>query len=501
MPTLMRKTNVVAAVAAFAAAATLGLHAQAGGQQGPPSSAGLIKKGKAPVSNEVLKVKLPKPQEADLPNGLHLMVLEDHKLPRVSFQMMIPGAGGYYDAPTMTGLSNYTAQMMREGTKTRTSQQISQALETMAATLFVTGSVAGPSAGMSGGALSEHFADVFDLGSDILLNPSFPAEEWDRLKTRAKAGLIQQRTQPGFLATEMFSKVVYGDHPASRNSATPASLDAITRDAMVEAHRTRFVPDHAVIAFAGDITLADARKLVETKLGAWKKSGAAKPAVTNPPAAPAAKVYLVTRPSSVQTNLIVGGQSMTRTDPDYITLTVANRVLGGAMGRLFRHLREEKGYTYGVGSGFSATRHTGSWQASTAVRTDVTDPALTDLLNDIASMRDTPVPADELMDAKRAIVAGFALSLQTPEQVLNYYLDSWTYELPKDYWDTYPANVMAVTAAQAQAAARKYWDPSRLNIVAVGDGSKIKEALAKKGELEVYDADGKPIASTVISNR
>ena len=192
---------------------------------------------------------------------------------------------------------------------------------------------------------------------------------------------------------------------------------------------------------------------------------------------------------------------MTRTDPDYITLTVANRVLGGAMGRLFRHLREEKGYTYGVGSGFSATRHTGSWQASTAVRTDVTDPALTDLLNDIASMRDTPVPADELMDAKRAIVAGFALSLQTPEQVLNYYLDSWTYELPKDYWDTYPANVMAVTAAQAQAAARKYWDPSRLNIVAVGDGSKIKEALAKKGELEVYDADGKPIASTVISNR
>ena len=186
MPTLMRKTNVVAAVAAFAAAATLGLHAQAGGQQGPPSSAGLIKKGKAPVSNEVLKVKLPKPQEADLPNGLHLMVLEDHKLPRVSFQMMIPGAGGYYDAPTMTGLSNYTAQMMREGTKTRTSQQISQALETMAATLFVTGSVAGPSAGMSGGALSEHFADVFDLGSDILLNPSFPAEEWDRLKTRGK---------------------------------------------------------------------------------------------------------------------------------------------------------------------------------------------------------------------------------------------------------------------------------------------------------------------------
>jgi predicted Zn-dependent peptidase len=488
----------IGAIAMITAAATLTAR---GAQQGPPSSAGLVKKGRAPMSNEVLKVALPKPQEADLPNGLHVMVLEDHKLPRVSFQMVIPGAGGYYDPAPMTGLSSYTAQMMREGTKTRTSQRISQALETMAATLFVTGSIAGPGAGVSGAALTEHFTDVFDLAADVLLNPSFPAEEWDRLKTRAKAGLIQQRTQPGFLASEMFAKVTYGDHPAARNSATPASVDAITREAMIDAHRTRFVPDHAVIAFAGDITLADARKLVATKLGGWKKSGAAKPAVANPPAAPAPKVYLITRPASVQTNLIVGGQSMTRTDPDYISLTVANRVLGGAMGRLFRHLREEKGYTYGVGSGFSATRHTGSWQASTAVRTDVTDPALTDLLSDIASMRDTPVPADELMDAKRAIVAGFALSLQTPEQVLNYYLDSWTYNLPKDYWDVYPAKVMAVTAEQAQGAATKYWAPSRLSIVAVGDGSKIKDALAKKGELEVYDTDGKPIASTVSSSR
>jgi zinc protease len=342
---------------------------------------------------------------------------------------------------------------------------------------------------------------VFDLAADILLNPSFPAEEWDRVKTRAKATLIQQRTQPGFLASEMFSRVTYGDHPAGRNSATPATLEAITRDAMIEAHRSRFAPDHAVIAFAGDITLADARKLVDAKLGAWKKAGTPKPAVDDPPALKPVKVYLVARPASVQTNLIVGTQSMTRTNPDYVPLTVANRVLGGAMGRLFRHLREEKGYTYGVGSGFSAPRHTGSWQASTAVRTDVTDAALTDLLKDIAAMRDAPVPADELMDAKRAIVAGFALSLQTPEQVLGYYMDAWTYGLPKDYWDTYPTRIMAVTPEQAQAAAKKYWDAARLNIVAVGDATKIKDALAKKGELELFDTEGKPIASTPTSSR
>ena len=322
----------------------------------------------------------------------------------------------------------------------------------------------------------------------------FRADEWERLKPRARATLIQQRTQPGFLANERFSKVVFGDHPAGRVSATPESLDAMTRDAMVEFHRARFVPDHALIAFAGDITLVDARKLVEMKLGAWKKAGVAQPAVTEPPAVGPAKAYLVARPNSVQTNLFVGGQSLTRTDPDYVALTVANAVIGGGpQGRLFRHLREDKGYTYGAYSGFSATRHRGSWSATTDVRTDVTDPALTDLLAEVAAMRDTPVPEAELNDAKRAIVAGFALSLESPQQLLGYYVQNWLYGLPADYWDTYPAKINAVTAAQAQAAAAKYWDGSKLQIVAVGDAGKITDILKKKGTLETFDADGKPV--------
>ena len=460
-------------------------------QQGPPPSAGMVIKGKAPVSNELLKIKLPKPQEVTLANGLTLMVLEDHRLPRVSFQILIPGAGGYYDPASMVGLSGYTAQMMREGTATKSSQQISQELETMAANVTVGSGAAGTMATVTGGALTENLDRLFDLTAGVLLNPSFPADEWDRLKTRARTALIQQRTQPGFLAQERFSKVVFGDHPAGRISATAETLDAITRDAMVEAHRTRFVPDHALIAFAGDITLADARKLVETKLGGWKKAGVPKPAVNEPLPLGPSKVYLVSRPSSVQTSLTVGTQSMTRTNPDYVPLTVANRVLGGAMGRLFRHLREEKGYTYGIGSGFSATQHTGQWSASTNVRTDVTDPALADLMAEIELMRTTPVPEKELNDAKRAIVASFALSLESPEQMLGYYVQNWLYNLPADYWDTDPAKVSAVTAAQAQAAATKYWDAAKLQIVAVGDATKITEIMQKRGTLEVYDADGK----------
>ena len=484
----MRTAAIVAAVAAAATLTVVPLR----GQQAPPSTAGMVIKGKAPVSNEILKVKLPKPQMATLANGLQLMVLEDHRLPRVSFQIIIPGAGGYYDPAPMIGLSSYTAQMMREGTKAKTSPQISQELETMAANVSVGAAASSTTATVSGGALSENLDRLFDLTADVLLNPTFPADEWDRLKTRARAGLVQQRTQPAFLSQERFYKVVFGDHPAGRVSATPETLDAITRDAMVEWHRTKFVPDHALLAFAGDITVADARKLAETKFAAWKKAGAAKPAVTEPAPPGPAKVYLVARPGSVQTSLMVGGQSMVRTDPDYIPLTVANRVLGGTMGRLFRHLREEKGYTYGVGSFFSAAQHRGSWSASTNVRTDVTDPALADLMAEIEGMRTTAVPEKELNDAKRAIVAGFALSLETPEQMLGYYVQNWMYNLPADYWDTYPAKISAVTPAQAQAAAAKYWDPAKLQIVAVGDATKITDIMKKRGALEMYDADGKP---------
>ena len=477
-----------AVLLAIAASAHPGLAQQPTAQ---PATSGVVRKGKAPVSNEILKVKLPRPVEADLPNGATLMVLEDHRLPRVTFQIIIPGAGGYYDPDSQIGLAGYTAQMMREGTKGRTSLQMAQDLETMAANVNVGAGVSGLTATVSGGALTENFEQLLEIAADVLLNPTFPADEWDRLKTRARAGLVQQRAQPGFLVQERFNQAIFGSHPAGRISATPATLDAITRDAMVEVHRRRYVPDHSLIAFAGDITLADARRLVESKLGAWKKAGVPKPTVGEPPALGARKVYLINRPGSVQTSLMVGTQAIRRTDPDYFALTVVNRVLGGTMGRLFRHLREEKGYTYGVGSGFGSAPYTSAWIVNTDVRTDVTDAALTDLLADVDDLRQRPVPVDEFNDGKRALVASFALALENPASLIGNYITSWQYNLPADYWDTYAARISAVTPEQAMGVAKKYWDPNRLHIVAVGDAAKIREILAKKGTLEVYDAEGK----------
>ena len=461
--------------------------------QNPSTAAGTIMKGKAPVSKEILKVTLPKPQEADLSNGVHLMVLEDHRAPIVNFQLLIEGAGGYYDPKDMPGLAGFTATLMREGTESRTSEQISEQLDRLAASVNVTAAIASPFATVSGSGLSDSVDTVLAIMGDVLIHPSFSQAEIDRYKNRTRATLMNQRSQPGFLAQERFQRVVYGDHPASRYSATPQSLDALTRERLVEFHKAHFVPDRAVLAIAGDITLPVAKQKVEAALAGWKKSGNEMAPTEDPTALTGPSLSLVERPGSVQTSLVVGTQAIERTNPDYEALTVANRVLGGPSARLFEHLREQKGYTYGAGSGFSAGRFRGSWSASTDVRTEVTDPALTDLLDEIRQMRETPVPAQELSNIKRAIVAGFARSLENPTAILNNYIESYLYKLPSDYWDKYPDRIEAITAADVQRVARQYWGADRLQIVAVGDASKIEPALKKLGTVQTFDAEGKPV--------
>jgi len=485
--------EMLGAFAAIVASGPVAM-AQVPAQQAVPSTTQMVLKGKAPVSKEVLKVKLPKASEAPLPNGLEVMVLEDHRLPQVTFQLVIPGAGGYYDPDAQPGLAGFVAAMMREGTPTRTSEQISSALETMGASLSFGAGASSPSAQAFGSSLTKNFPALFDIASDILLHPSFAPAEWDRYRARTKPSFVQVRTNPNFLANERFNEAVFGTHPASRIISNATVLDAVMPPMLADFHKTHYVPDHAVIAFAGDITLAQARALVEKDLGAWQKAGVAAPRVTDPAPIGPAKIYLINRPSSVQTTLWVGTQAIKRTDADYNSLTVANRVLGGVMGRLFRHLREEKGYTYGIGSFLAPNQYVGPWIAQTSVRTEVTEPALRDLLAEIGAMRDSLVPVQELEDSKRSLVASFALSLESPQQMLSYYLESWSFNLPANYWDAYPSQISAVTAKEAQASARKYWDPSRLQIIAVGDATKIRDILSKLGTVVMLDSDGKPIS-------
>jgi zinc protease len=503
----MRPSRMLFATAASIAGAILAVPADAtlaagqvapAGQQTPPSSKAVVMKGKAPVSEKVLEVKLPRPKEGDLANGIHLMVLEDHRAPQVSFSLIIPGAGGYFDPAGSIGLAATTASVMREGTASRTSSQISEQLETMSAQLLVNTGMSSLDVTVFGSSLKEQADKLFDLTADVLLHPSFPDDELAKYKQRTKAGLNQNRSFPGFLAQELFSKAMYGDDPAGRFFITPDQLDKVTRAAMVDFHRTHYAPDHAAIAISGDISWDDAKKLVESRLGSWKKAGLGPVNAHETPAMGPAKVLLVDRPNSVQTSFVVGTQAIDRVNPDYDVLQVMNQVVGGGpTGRLFVHLREEKGYTYGAYSGLNAGRFRGTWNAGTDVRSEVTEPALRDLMAELVAIRDTVVPEQELKDRKRAMVASFALSLESPQQVLNYYVTRWTYGLPADYWDRYPARIMAVNAAQVQAAAKKYLDPSRVQIVAVGDAAKVESILRKFGPLEKYDTEGKRVMGVV----
>ncbi len=454
----------------------------------------VVIKGKAPVSEQVLNVRLPRPREGMLSNGIRLIVLEDRRTPQVTFNLTIPGAGGFFDPAGQAGLATVTATMMREGTPTRTTLQIAEQLETTASALNVGTGMSALDATVSGSALTEHVGKVFEMAADILLNPTFPEEEFTKYRTRTLAGLNQNRSQPGFLVQELWQKTMAGDHPSGRVVMQPAALQGFTRLQLVDFHKSHYVPDYAAIAFAGDISFADAQKLVESRLAGWKKAGIPVPSATDPAPAAPGRVSLVDRPTSVQTNFMVGTQAIARTDPDYDALQLMNAVVGaGPTGRLFTHLREEKGYTYGAFSGLSAGRFKGTWFAQTDVRSEVTEPALTDLMDELRQIRDVPVPAKELADKKRSLVASFALSLESPQQVLNYYVTSWIYKLPADYWDRYPERVMGITTTQIQTVAKKYLDPSKVHIIAVGDGKKVTDILKKFGPLDVYDVEGKKL--------
>ena len=214
------------------------------------------------------------------------------------------------------------------------------------------------------------------------------------------------------------------------------------------------------------------------------------------PAQSSARIYLIDRPGSVQTVLQLASLAIERTDPDYFAVLLANRILGGGpAARLFLNLREDKGYTYGAYSSFASSKYRGTWVSSSEVRTDVTDGAMHEFMYELKRLRDEKVPTEEIDNAKRAIIGGFALSLEQPQALLQNIITQKLFNLPADYWDTYPQMISALTADDIQRVAKKYIDLEHLQIVAVGDASKTREVLAKYGTVQVYDADGKPLPS------
>jgi len=448
---------------------------------------------RAPVNKEILRVKLPRPRQTKLANGLTVLVLEQHKLPTVAFSLWIK-TGALADPKDLPGLAKSTAQMLREGTTHRTSAQLATEIDTIGASLNASADFGSSTSTVNASGLVTSADRILDLMSDVVLNPAFPADEFAKYQKRQLAELEQQRSEPSFLGRERFFRDLYRDFPAAEVSATPESMKALTAEKLQEFHDRSYVPNNAILGVVGDVQYEQIVSLIAKYFGGWKNQPVAPPALGPLPPPPPTRIALVDRPGSVQTNILAGDYAVRRADPDYVPLTVMNRILGGGpSARLFLNLRENKGYTYGAYSFFTADIYPGPWTASTEVRNAVTDGSMHELMYEFRRIREEKVPESELDEARRSIVARFALSLEQPSGLLNSWMTVNYYKLPEDYWDRYPEEVSKVTPEAVQRAATKYVDLNHLQFVCVGDGKQIQDVLKKYGPVEVYNTDGKRV--------
>lgn len=466
-----------------------------GGMQNPAAqtSKGAVIKGRAPVNNEVLKVNLPKAQEATLPNGLRVVLLESHKVPTFSIQMVVL-AGGLADKPDYRGVATFTAALLRDGTSKRASKDIAEQMDALGATLGSNSGFSSFTSNITTAGLVENLDQTLEIFADVIRNPIFPQAEVDKYRARTLAQLQTQRSFPQFLAAEQFSRAMYGNHPAAIIAPPAESLKKLSPKDLAEFHSMYYRPNNAILAVVGDVTMKELMLKIEKAFGDWQKADvpATKIPEVSPPAA--SRIVLIDRPGSVQTVLQLGNLGIERTNPDYFKILLADRILGGGpAARLFLNLREDKGYTYGAYSNFGGSKFRGTWISSSEVRTEVTDGAMKEFMYELKRLRDEKVGAEELDNAKRAIVGSFALSLEQPQALLQNIVTQKLYDLPADYWDTYPQKVAAITAEDIQAIAQKYIDLDHLQVVAVGDASKARDILSKYGKVEVFDAEGKPI--------
>src|SRR5215213_5177545 len=470
--------------------------------QGAPTTKGAVIKGKAPVSKEILKVKLPRAEEATLSNGLRVVLLPSDKVPTFNMQLVVL-SGGLSDKPDYRGLANFTASLLREGTTKRSSKDIAEQVDALGATLNSNSGLASMTSVVSTSGLVETLDQTLELFADVIRNPTFPQPEVDKYKTRALAQIQFQRSIPQFLAQEQFNRAIYGtSHPGSLVAPPAESLKKLTSKDLADFHSTYYRPNNAILAIVGDVTLKGIMPKLEKAFGDWQKGNVPETTIPAVPAQSDARIYLIDRPGSVQTVLQLGTLGIERTSPDYFALLLANRVLGGGpTGRLFLNLREDKGYTYGAYSNFGGTKFRGTWISSSEVRTDVTEGAMKEFMYELTRLRTETVPGEELENAKRAIIGSFALSLEQPATLLQNIVTQKIYNLPADYWDTYPQKVATITAADVQNAAKKYLDMGHLQVVAVGDAAKAREILAKYGKVEVYDAEGKPVTGSENNNQ
>ncbi len=441
------------------------------------------RKNRAPLSRETLTVTMPAAEPVKLANGVTLIALEDNRLPIATISIRIEGAGTIYSP--RPGVAELTADLLREGAAGQTGKQIVEAAARLGATLTTSASPGAETAGGDAAGLSSGWPQWFSLLCNLMLQPSFPADDFAGSRQRWMMSQRLRNSQAPSLADDTVQHLIYGNHPAAITMPPAAALAALTTEMLSSWHRERYTPSNTVVLCVGRIRASAFHAQAERLLGAWKGPEVKATLPPNPPLAAARRIVLIDRPGAAQTEIAIGGLLFDRRDPDFHTMPLLNTLLGGGTGsRLYQILHEEKGYAYNVSSVYAAPRFTGFWRVRAGVRTDTTADSIAIILEQLRRLCEEPVTDTELDAVKRAAAGSFALTLEQPQQVVtNSYL-RYRYGFSPDYWERYPAKLNAVTPSEIQSVARKYFDPQRALIVAAGDAARIRPALAKLGPLE-----------------
>jgi zinc protease len=459
------------------------------------SAGGDIDRTKRPQGKPTPVITLPKIQKATLSNGLAVWLVERHELPTVAFNLVIM-AGSDHDPADLPGLASMTADVIDEGTTTRTSLQISDEMESVGAMFGINSSVDASSATLN--VLSKYLDKALDVYADVLSNPVFPDKEFQRLRKQRTTVLLQQKDQPTTIANNVYSHILYGDnHPYGANPAgTEASLTAMTTADLKKFYSAYYRPNNATLIVVGDATLGDLKPKLETALAGWKPADV--PAYTVPPPPPAGPmtIYLVDKPGAPQSEIRIGYPALQRNTPDFFPVSVMNRLLGGQFtSRINLNLRERHGYTYGARSSFSFQKGVGPFTASSGVTTEKTDSSVHEFLHEIDLMRTGGMTAEELAYVKKGIVGNFTIGFETAAQISQSLGSIAVYGLPEDYYSNYLQNVEGVSTGDIARVAAAYLDTSKMAIVVVGDLAKIRagiEAL-RLGRVVICGSDGKPL--------
>lgn len=456
------KTKISACIALFLMA--VGVNAQ-------------IDRSKMPEPGPSPKITLEVPGEFELKNGIKVLVVENHKLPRVSYSLTIDNKP--ITEGKKAGVSSILAAMLGNGTTNIPKDEFNDEIDFLGATLFFGSQSAYASS------LTKYSDRIVELMADAAINPLLTKEEFDKEKQKLIENLKSEEKSVDAVAGRVGSALSYGTNHPRGEFTTEETVNNIEFGDVLAFYEKYFNPNNAYIVVVGDIEIGDVKKQLKKNFEKWEKSATIDIALPEPnPNAQYTQINFVDMPNAVQSNIsLTNNVDLKMNDEDYHAVLIANKILGGGFNSyLNMNLREEHGYTYGARSNVGTSRWNASrFTAGAAVRNAVTDSAVVETLKEINRIKTEPVESDALANAKAKYVGDFVLALERPQTIANYALNIKLNDLPKDFYTTYLEKINAVTKDDVQRVANKYFKTENARIVVVGKGSEVIENLEKTG--------------------